>query len=89
VVKLFDPEKIDFEIAHTVDISGHGARVVSKRSWERNLQLSIMSISGNLSSSARVAHCQPREDGSYAVGLELYRPSADWAEVNEDLLRPP
>jgi PilZ domain len=86
LVKLSDPEKSDFEITRTVDISGHGARVVSKRSWRPNLQLSVLSISGKLYSFARVAHCQSREDGSYAVGLELFRPSADWAEVNEDRL---
>ena len=84
LVKLFDPEKSNFEITRTVDVSGHGTRVLSKRSWEPNRQLSLLSISGKLYSSARVAHCQSRADGSYAVGLELFRPSADWAEVNKD-----
>lgn len=88
-VKLFHREKSHFEITHTVDISAHGARVVSKRPWEPNLELSFLSISGKLYSSARVAHCESRADGSYAVGLELFRPSADWAEVSKYSLRLP
>ena len=37
-----------FEIAPTVDISCHGARVVTARRWQPNEQLSIRSIRGSL-----------------------------------------
>ena len=82
-VKLSIPEQGKFELAHTVDISCHGARVASKSFWEPNEQLLVQSIRGNLHSRARVAHCQAVTDGSYTVGLELYYPTGGWTGFGE------
>lgn len=77
-MKLSSPELGKFELAQTVDVSSHGARVASRSSWNLNEQLLVRSIRGSLYSRARVAHCQPRPDGSYVVGLELYYPTEGW-----------
>ena len=77
-MKLSIPERGRFELAQTVDISSHGARVASRSSWDLNEQLLVQSIRGSLYSRARVAHCQPRANGSYLVGLELYYPTEGW-----------
>jgi hypothetical protein len=77
-VKLSDPENGEFELTSTVDISSHGARVVSKSFRELNQRLLIRSIRGNLFSYARVVHCQFLKKDSYAVGLQLYQTIGDW-----------
>jgi len=76
-VNLSSSDDPSFEIAHTIDISCHGARVVTRRSWEPNQQLSIRSIRGSLKSLGRVAHCQPFTDKRFVIGIEIYSPG-DW-----------
>jgi len=68
-----------FEVAPTIDISCHGARVVTKRIWQPNQQLSVRSIRGDLYSRARVVHCQPYTDNFFVIGIEMYYPTGVWA----------
>jgi len=77
-VKLSDPATGAFEITSTIDVSCHGARVVSKNLWEKNRDLFLQPIRGNLPSRGHMAHCQARQDGSYEIGLELYPRTEDW-----------
>ena len=76
-VNLSCSDNPSFEIASTIDISCHGARVVSRRDWQTNQQLSIRSIRGSLKSFGRVAHCQPYTDDRLVAGIEIYSPG-DW-----------
>jgi hypothetical protein len=76
-VNLNSSDDPSFEIAHTIDISCHGARVVAMRSWQLNQQLSIRSIRGSLKSLGRVAHCQRFTDKRFVIGIEIYSPG-DW-----------
>jgi len=48
-VNLHSPDNPTFEVASTIDISCHGARVVTKTFWKPNQHLSVRSIRGNLS----------------------------------------
>jgi PilZ domain-containing protein len=75
---LYREDDSAFELAHTIDISRCGARVVTKRIWQPNQQLSVRSIRGNLHSRARVVHCQPYEESSFVIGIEIYYPTDDW-----------
>jgi len=77
-VNLRSSDTPSFEIAPTIDISCHGARVLTRNSWQPNQQLSVRSIRGNLYSRGRVVHCQPYRDNSFVVGIEMYSPTADW-----------
>jgi hypothetical protein len=77
-VNLRSSDNPSSEIAPTIDISCHGARVVTTRSWQPNQQLSIRSIPGSLKSLGRVAHCQPCMDNRFVIGIEIYS-SGDWA----------
>jgi hypothetical protein len=77
-VNLSSSDDPSFEIAPTIDISCHGARVVTKRSWQLNQQLSVRSIRGTLNSLARVVHCQPYTDNAFVIGIEIYSPTGDW-----------
>jgi hypothetical protein len=77
-VKLSSPDNPSSEIAPTIDISCHGARVVTRRSWRPDEQLSVRSIRGNLYSRARIVHCQPYQDNSFIIGIQMYYPTGDW-----------
>ncbi len=77
-VKLSDPATGAFEITSTIDVSCHGARLVTKNLWETNHDLFIQPIRGSFSSRGRVVHCETRRDGSYEIGLELYPRTEDW-----------
>ena len=78
-VNLYRPEEQSFEVAPTVDISCHGARVLTKTRWEPNQALSVRSIRGNFYSRARVVHCQRHASDCFVVGLEMYYPEGNWA----------
>ena len=82
-VRLSDPATGEFEITSTSDISSHGACVVTKNIWQPNQNVLVRPIRGSVSSRARVAHCEPRTDGSYLVGLQLYPATRDWATSPE------
>jgi hypothetical protein len=77
-VNLSSSDNPSFEIAPTIDISCHGARVLTRRSWQTNQQLSIRSIRGSHKSFGRVAHCQPSTDNRFVIGIEIYSPG-DWS----------
>ena len=77
-VKISDPVTGAFEITSTIDVSCHGARVLTKNHWATNRDLIVQPIRGSLSSRGRVAHCETRRDGAYEIGLELYPPTEDW-----------
>jgi hypothetical protein len=77
-VKLSSPDNPASEIAPTIDISCHGARLVTRRSWRPDEQISVRSIRGNLYSRARVVHCQPYLANTFIVGIQMYYPTGDW-----------
>jgi hypothetical protein len=77
-VKISDPVTGAFEITSTIDVSCHGARVVTKNLWQTNHDLFVQPIRGSLPARGRVAHCETRQDGAYEIGLELYPPTEDW-----------
>jgi len=78
-VRLSNPDDGSFELIQTVDVSLHGALVLSKNPFAHNQHLLLRSIRSAFSSFARVAHCASRADGFFAIGLDIYRPAPDWA----------
>ena len=76
-VNLSSTDNPSFEIASTIDISCHGARVLTRRSWQPNQQLAIRSIRGSVKSFGRVAHCQPYTDNRFVIGIEIFS-LGDW-----------
>lgn len=79
-VELCSFENVTYELAYTVDVSAHGARVLTKNPWQSNQHLTVRSVQGNLYSQARVAYCQSIDGRSFAIGVELRQPTADWTE---------
>jgi PilZ domain len=79
-VNLYNLGQPAFELAPTIDISCHGARVVTKNAWQPNQPISVRSIRGNLYSHARVVYCQPYTENSFVIGIEMYYPTGDWTK---------
>ncbi|HTP69592.1 MAG TPA: PilZ domain-containing protein [Dongiaceae bacterium] len=77
-VRLSNPDDGSCELTQTVDVSRHGARVLSKTAFSHNQHLLLRSIRSAFSCHARVAHCDARADGSFTVGLDIYHPAPDW-----------
>ena len=78
-VRLSNPETGAFELTYTIDISRHGALVLCKSQFQPNQHLLLRSIRSVFCCYARVAHCDTRPDGCFAVGLDIYRPAPDWS----------
>jgi hypothetical protein len=76
-VNLSATSSTSYEIAPTIDISCHGARLLTSRNWPLNEQLFIRSIRGSHKSVGRVAHCEPHSPNRFVIGVEIYSPG-DW-----------
>lgn len=67
-----------FEITSTENISTHGARIVTKSSWEAHEPVSLRSLQGDLRSRARIVYCETLYESRFAVGVELVSPMGNW-----------
>jgi hypothetical protein len=78
-VMLTSPDRVSrTELTLTENISGRGARVVTKTLWSANDSLVIKSLEGDLQSEARVIYRQPVRENVYAIGLKLIAPTGTW-----------
>jgi hypothetical protein len=84
-VELYSFDNATFEITNTIDISPHGARVLSKTGWAPNQRVSIRALDGHLESRARIVYCEPLAEQSYAIGLELQQPMGAWEPPKKSL----
>jgi hypothetical protein len=66
------------ELTLAENISGRGARVVTKGLWRVNDSLVVKSIEGDLRSEMRVVYRQSLRENIYAIGLELIAPKGNW-----------
>jgi len=78
LVELCSFENVAYEVTYTVNVSHHGARILSKDVWKPNQRLTVRALEGKLNSPGRIAYCHPAESGTYAIGLELDQPSSEW-----------
>lgn len=64
-------ELISAERAMTVNVSPHGARVVTKRHWQAEERPWLASLSSEFRVRAKVIYCLPLSDGRFCVGLRF------------------
>jgi len=78
-VCLVVAEKLLFaDQAMTVNVSPHGARVLTRRRWQREEQPQLASNSGELRTRAKIVYCEPLTDGHFCVGLQFFSAITDW-----------
>ena len=83
LLELHSFENSAHEITSTVNVSLHGARVLTKSPWAPNQDVSVRSFPGHLHSRAHVVYCKPLPDDSFSVGLELLQPTGDWPALSK------
>jgi hypothetical protein len=78
-VRLLGSERIGVvEKVVTVNVSPHGARVITKRRWRTDDHVGIASLAGDWRVSARVVYCYSQGGDNFSVGLEFRRSFFDW-----------
>jgi len=64
----------------TENVSPHGARVISKRSWRTGEELLVTPLTGEFPQAGRVIHCLPRAGDCFSVGVEFPDRMVNWNE---------
>src|SRR5437870_11902382 len=72
-----------FEQTTTENVSPHGARTISKRSWRSGEQALIGPLTGVATQVGRVVYCGQKTEGRFCLGLEFLARSVNW--VNHTL----
>ena len=80
-VCLVAAENLPAEPAMTVNVSLHGARVVTSRRWQPEEQPRLASRSGTFRTPAEVVYCEPLNDGHFCVGLKLQSAFLSWKAI--------
>ena len=68
------------EKTFTENVSPHGARVVTKQRWKPEARVLLESLESDFQSQARVVYCQCLPRNHFAVGLDLFSPTAEWGK---------
>jgi hypothetical protein len=78
-VCLVIAEKLLFaDQAMTVNVSSHGARIITRRRWQLEEQPRLASSSGELRTQAKVVYCEPSTHGHFCIGLQFFAAIMDW-----------
>jgi len=83
LLELHSFENSVHEITSTVNVSLHGARILTKGPWAPHQDVSVRSFPSHLHSRAHVVYCKPLPDNSFSVGLELSHPTGDGPELSK------
>jgi hypothetical protein len=62
----------------TENVSTHGARVISSNPSKPNDRLNVWCLPGDFRARARVVHCDPLGNNSFAIGLQLLASRGQW-----------
>ncbi len=65
----------------TVNVSPHGARVVTKRRWRVEEQPWLASLTSYFRLQGSVVYCQPLTNGDFCVGLKFRGSLMDWEDT--------
>lgn len=66
------------ESASTDNVSSHGMRVLTYRSWKRDTHMIVQSPEGELWGRAKVIYCQTLPGNTFALGLEFVARTGGW-----------
>lgn len=64
----------------TVNVSPHGARVVSKREWRAGEQPWLASLTSYFRLQGSVVYCRPQTNGDFCVGLRFLASFINWGD---------
>ena len=64
----------------TENVSPHGARVVSKRSWRLGEEVLITPLTGEFPQVGRVIYCLPKTQDLFCLGVEFPDRTVNWGD---------
>ncbi len=64
----------------TINVSPHGARVVTRRRWRAEEQPWLASLTSYFRLQGSVVYCQPLANGDFCVGLKFRASFIDWGD---------
>jgi hypothetical protein len=64
----------------TENVSPHGARVISQRSWQSGEKSLITPLTGEFPQIGRVIYCLPKAGDRFSVGVEFPNRRVKWEE---------
>jgi hypothetical protein len=73
-------EKLVSERVVTVNVSPHGARVVTKRHWRPGEQPWVASLTSYLRLQGSVVYCRPLTNGDFCLGLKFRASFTGWED---------
>jgi hypothetical protein len=59
------------EMTFTENVSAQGLRVTTVRRWQTGTRVLVTLLRNGVRSEGRVAYCQRKESGGFAIGVEL------------------
>jgi PilZ domain-containing protein len=68
--------------AFTQNVSARGMRLTTEHIWRPGEHVQLSSLESGIQMRARVVYCQLLESKKFAVGLELFTPTQEWAKPN-------
>ena len=68
----------------TENVSPHGARVVSKRSWRSGEESLVTFLTGEFPQVGRVIYCVPKAGDRFSLGVEFPDRMVKWGEHSSD-----
>jgi hypothetical protein len=77
---LIAEEMLVSERVVTVNVSPHGARVVTKRHWRPEEQAWLASLTSYFRLQGSVVYCQPLTNGDFCVGFKFRASFIDWGD---------
>jgi hypothetical protein len=73
-------ESHSHERTTTENVSPHGARAISKRSWRSGEEALVAPLTGEFPQVGRVVYCEARTGGRYCLGVEFPDRSVKWGD---------
>jgi hypothetical protein len=64
-------ESVSKEMTFTENVSSRGARVTTVRRWRPGTRVLVTFLRNGVRSKGRVAYCERKESGDFAIGVEL------------------
>lgn len=80
VCLMLDEPSLLAEKVITVNVSPHGARLVTRCFWRAGELPWLAPLASDLRQRARVVYCQPLPGKHFCVGLEFRPPLLNWAD---------
>ena len=71
------------EKTYTDNVSTHGARVFSRRSWQPGDQVMVTPVNQESATCGNVVYCQRLADGRYGIGVTFQDHPVTWSALHK------